>query len=158
MKNEKIHGKKSQREKGILTAIVILCALAVCVAGYGIWSVMKTEGTEADRVVNGKIPDAEDPLGIRSIVVGDKEGQVQTVTEGENTSYVIKVTLPADFPFEKTTLNLELSDGAVLSDQSNCLLADLGGRPVVNLTVEDACLIIENGEESREYRFLIELE
>lgn len=99
----------------------------------------------------------EDPLGIRSIIVGDTEGQAVAVTEDGVTTYAIQVTLPVDFSFSKTTLNLELAEGAELSKESSCYVNDLGGRPVVNLTVEDAALIIENEEESREYRFLIEL-
>ena len=72
--------------------------------------------------------------------------------------YEICATLPIDFPFEKTTLNLELSDGAKVSDASNCILTDLGGRWVVNLTVEDACVVIEAGEQSRSYYFRLDVE
>ena len=72
--------------------------------------------------------------------------------------YIIKAALPVDFSFEKTTLNLELADGAVVSDKSNCLLNDLGGRPVVNLTVENASLVIANDGETRTYQFQLDIQ
>ena len=100
----------------------------------------------------------DDPLAIHSIIVGDTEASVLHDTTDGADDYMIKVTLPVDFQFEKTTLNLELADGATVSDKSNCLLNDLGGRPVVNLTVENASLVIANGKETRTYQFQIDIQ
>ena len=106
----------------------------------------------------GKKKEADAKPEITSVIIGDTEGTIEKVEEDGEERYEICATLPIDFPFEKTTLNLELADGAKVSDASNCILTDLGGRWVVNLTVEDACLVIEAGEQSRTYYFRLDVE
>ena len=106
----------------------------------------------------GKKKEAKARPEITSVIIGDTEGTIEKVEEDGEERYEICATLPVDFPFEKTTLNLELSEGATLSDASNCLLTDLGGRWVVNLTVENACLVVEAGEQSRTYYFRLDVE
>ena len=106
----------------------------------------------------GKKKEAKARPEITSVIIGDTEGTIEKVEEDGEERYEICATLPIDFPFEKTTLNLELSDGAKVSDASNCILTDLGGRWVVNLTVEDACVVIEAGEQSRSYYFRLDVE
>ena len=99
-----------------------------------------------------------DPLAIHSIIIGDTEASILHDTTDGADDYIIKAALPVDFSFEKTTLNLELADGAVVSDKSNCLINDLGGRPVVNLTVENASLVIANDGETRTYQFQLDIQ
>lgn len=139
-----------QTDRRIRGAIIVLVILILCVAVYGI-STLLPKGA-------GKKKEAEAKPEITSVIIGDTEGTTrQTEADGEE-RYEICATLPIDFPFEKTTLNLELADGAKVSDASNCILTDLGGRWVVNLTVEDACLVIEAGEQSRSYYFRLDVE
>ena len=139
-----------QTDRRIRGAILVLIILIFCVAAYGI-SILLPKGA-------GRKKEAEVRPEITSVIIGDTEGTIQQTEEDGKERYEICATLPIDFPFEKTTLNLELADGAKVSDASNCILTDLGGRWVVNLTVEDACLVIEAGEQSRSYYFRLDVE
>ena len=141
------HTLEMQTDKKIKGAILVLVILILCVAGYGI-STMLPKETEKQAEADSQ-PEPE----ITSVIIGDTEGTIEKTEEDGKERYEICATLPVDFPFEKTTLNLELSEGATLSDASNCLLTDLGGRWVVNLTVENACLVVEAGGQSRTFRF-----
>ena len=138
--------RAGQTDRRIRGAILVLIILILCVAAYGI-STLLPRGA-------GKKKKAEAKPEITSVIIGDTEGTIEETEE----RYEICATLPIDFPFEKTTLNLELADGAKVSDASNCILTDLGGRWVVNLTVEDACLVVESGEQSRNYYFRLDVE
>lgn len=142
MRKKKAQGERTPIEKKILIAVAVLCVLAVCVAGYGVWS-MVGGGALAGQ--------EEDPLWIRSFAVGDYPAEIQK-TDGK---YEICLELPEDFPFEQTTVNIELPSGAYVSPESNCYKGELGGRPIINMTVENASLLIENDGLSREYCFLI---
>ena len=145
------HTLEMQTDKKIKGAILVLVILILCVAGYGI-STMLPKETEKQAEADSQ-PEPE----ITSVIIGDTEGTIEKTEEDGKERYEICATLPVDFPFEKTTLNLELSDGATLSDASNCLLTDLGGRWVVNLTVENACLVVEAGGQSRTYYFRLDV-
>ena len=145
------HTLEMQTDKKIKGAILVLVILILCVAGYGI-STMLPKETERQAEADSQ-PEPE----ITSVIIGDTEGTIEKTEEDGKERYEICATLPVDFPFEKTTLNLELSDGATLSDASNCLLTDLGGRWVVNLTVENACLVVEAGGQSRTYYFRLDV-
>ena len=145
------HTLEMQTDKKIKGAILVLVILILCVAGYGI-STMLPKETEKQAEADSQ-PEPE----ITSVIIGDTEGTIEKTEEDGKEHYEICATLPVDFPFEKTTLNLELSEGATLSDASNCLLTDLGGRWVVNLTVENACLVVEAGGQSRTYYFRLDV-
>lgn len=145
------HTLEMQTDKKIKGAILVLVILILCVAGYGI-STMLPKETERQAEADSQ-PEPE----ITSVIIGDTEGTIEKTEEDGKERYEICATLPVDFPFEKTTLNLELSEGATLSDASNCLLTDLGGRWVVNLTVENACLVVEAGGQSRTYYFRLDV-
>ena len=147
---KKKHTQPGQTDRRIRGAILVLVILILCVAAYGI-STLLPKGA-------GKKKEAKARQEITSVIIGDTEGTIEKVEEDGEERYEICATLPIDFPFEKTTLNLELSDGAKVSDASNCILTDLGGRWVVNLTVEDACVVIEAGEQSRSYYFRLDVE
>ena len=147
---KKKHTQPGQTDRRIRGAILVLVILILCVAAYGI-STLLPKGA-------GKKKEAKARPEITSVIIGDTEGTIEKVDQDAEDRYEICATLPIDFPFEKTTLNLELSDGAKVSDASNCILTDLGGRWVVNLTVEDACVVIEAGEQSRSYYFRLDVE
>ena len=145
------HTLEMQTDKKIKGAILVLVILILCVAGYGI-STMLPKETEKQAEADSQ-PEPE----ITSVIIGDTEGTIEKTEEDGKERYEICATLPVDFPFEETTLNLELSEEATLSDASNCLLTDLGGRWVVNLTVENACLVVEAGGQSRTYYFRLDV-
>ena len=155
---------QTKMEKRFFLLIVILALIAIGVVAYGVGSTL-TGGNHVKNTDSGteeeldKTSDSgeNDPLAIHSIIIGDTEASILHDTTDGADDYIIKAALPVDFSFEKTTLNLELADGAVVSDKSNCLLNDLGGRPVVDLTVEKANLIIENEGNSRTYFFMLDV-
>ncbi|MDO4262122.1 MAG: hypothetical protein Q4C82_08585 [Eubacteriales bacterium] len=151
-----MNGKKKDRQAGspegriLLRIIQGLLVLCICLGFYQI------AGRDAGEQPSGTA--SEDGVRlVRSAVIGDTPAELETQGEGEDAVYVIAAALPADFPFERTTLYLELEDGARISDESNCILTDLGGRWVVNLTVENAAVVVSDGEHWQEYRFRLEL-
>lgn len=100
----------------------------------------------------------EEPL-IRSFVIGNSTAEIQTHTEDGETRYVIAITLPMDTDFKSCAANVELAPDAVLSiDDSPCIVNELGGRIILNLTLEDRNLVVTSGELSQTYSFQIELE
>ena len=99
----------------------------------------------------------EDPLAIREFVIGNSTGTVEKRGSGKDAEYVICITLPLETDFQNCTANITLADGASVNGDSPCLKADLGGRMVLDLTLEDRDLIIENGSSSRSYGFEIGL-
>lgn len=140
--------KRAKEDRLILTAVILLGFLAICVAAYGIGTMRGKEISE-ETVTEQE----EDPLLIKELIAGQYTAEIKE----EDGEWLICLTLPDDFPFQQTTLNLQLPDGASVSGDSNCLITDMGGRPVVNMTVEHAALTIINGNESRVYRFQINL-
>lgn len=155
---------QTKMEKRFFLLIAILALIAIGVVAYGVGTTL-TGGNHVKNTDSGTEEETDetsdsgenDPLAIHSIIIGDTEASVLHDTTDGADDYIIKAALPVDFSFEKTTLNLELADGAVVSDKSNCLLNDLGGRPVVDLTVEKANLIIENEGNSRTYFFMLDV-
>ena len=106
----------------------------------------------------GRSKEAEaDPLVIKSFAIGDCQGTVETVTENGQTQYVINISLPEDTDFKHCAANIELQPGAEISADSPCLVDYLGGRPVLNLTLEDRDLVVVNAGNKRNYSFHIEL-
>ena len=98
-----------------------------------------------------------DPLAIREFIIGDSIGTVEQRGSGADAEYVICITLPLDTDFRNCAANITLADGASVSGESTCLRADVGGRMVLDLTLEQRDLIIENGSASRSYGFEISL-
>ena len=99
----------------------------------------------------------EEPL-IRSFVIGNRTAEIQTHTEDSETYYVIAITLPTDTDFTRCAANVELAPDAVLDMNSPCIVNDLGGRPILNLTLPERDLVVTCGEQSQTYSFQIELE
>lgn len=155
---------QTKMEKRFFLLIAILALIAIGVVAYGVGSTL-TGGNHEKNTDSGTEEETDetsdsgenDPLAIHSIIIGDTEASILHDTTDGADDYIIKAALPVEFSFEKTTLNLELADGAVVSDKSNCLINDLGGRPVVDLTVEKANLIIENEGNSRTYFFMLDV-
>lgn len=155
---------QTKMEKRFFLLIAILALIAIGVVAYGVGTnltggnhVKNTDSGTEEATDETSDSGENDPLAIHSIIIGDTEASILHDTTDGADDYIIKAALPVDFSFEKTTLNLELADGAVVSDKSNCLLNDLGGRPVVDLTVEKANLIIENEGNSRTYFFMLDV-
>lgn len=119
--------------------LAVLCILP-CLAGCG----------KADAA-------NEEPL-IRSFVIGNSTAEIQTHTEDSETYYVIAITLPTDTDFTRCAANVELAPDAVLDMNSPCIVNDLGGRPILNLTLPERDLVVTCGEQSQTYSFQIELE
>lgn len=106
----------------------------------------------------GKVNAAnEEPL-IRSFVIGNSTAEIQTHTEDSETYYVIAITLPTDTDFTRCAANVELAPDAALDMNSPCIVNDLGGRPILNLTLPERDLVVTCGEQSQTYSFQIELE
>lgn len=99
----------------------------------------------------------EEPL-IRNFVIGNSTAEIQTHTEDGETRYVIAITLPTDTDFTRCAANVELAPDAVLDMNSPCIVNDLGGRPILNLTLPERDLVVTCGEQSQTYSFQIELE
>lgn len=99
----------------------------------------------------------EEPL-IRNFVIGNSTAEIQTHTEDGETRYVIVITLPTDTDFTQCVANVELATDAVLDMNSPCIVNDLGGRPILNLTLEDRELVVTRGEQSQTYSFQVGLE
>ena len=131
-------------DKKIKSVIIILIILIIGVAIYG----MAQSG-------NLKFPKfgKTDPLGIERILVGSYEG---TTTEEDGVWY-IDLTVDEDFSFQRAAIQVELPEGAYVSEDTNCLITELGGQYLVNLGVQDAALTITNGEVSRDYLFRIDI-
>lgn len=98
-----------------------------------------------------------DPLAIQEFIIGDSIGTVEQQGSGKDAEYVICITLPLETDFKNCAANITLADGASVSGESPCLKADVGGRMVLDLTLEQRDLIIENGSDSRSYGFEISL-
>lgn len=131
-------------DKKIKSVIIILIILIIGVAIYGV-----------AQSRNLKLPKfgKTDPLGIERILVGSYEG---TTTEEDGVWY-IDLTVDEDFSFQRAAILVELPEGAYVSEDTNCLITELGGQYLVNLGVQDAALTITNGEVSRDYLFNINL-
>ncbi len=126
--------------KKICCVVLALLCVSLCLAGCG----------KADAA-------NEEPL-IRSFVIGSSTAEIQTHTEDGETRYVIAITLPTDTDFTRCVANVELATDAVLDMNSPCIVNELGGRPILNLALEERDLVVTSGEFSQTYSFQIELE
>ena len=99
----------------------------------------------------------EEPL-IRNFVIGNSTAEIQTHTEDGETRYVIAITLPTDTDFKNCAANIELAPDAVLDMNSPCIVNELGGRPILNLTLAERDLVVTCGEQSQTYSFQVGLE
>lgn len=126
--------------KKICCVVLALLCVSLCLAGCG----------KADAA-------NEEPL-IRSFVIGNSTAEIQPHTEDGETRYVIAITLPTDTDFTRCAANVELAPDAVLDMNSPCIVNELGGRPILNLTLENRDLVVTRGEQSQTYSFQVGLE
>ena len=127
-------------KKLLCLLLALICAM-LCLSGCG----------------NGAAS-GDDPLLIQSFVIGSSVGEVETVREDGETRYFIRISLPEDTDFKRCVANIELAQGAALDMSSPCIVDDLGGRPVLNLTLENRTLVVEYDGKSRSYEFKIDLQ
>lgn len=138
--------KCDPREKKILLCIAVLSVLALAVAVCGLRS---TPGAGLPFIGGG-----EDPLLIQELIAGEYTAEIGK----EGGEYFIRLRVRDDFSFQSVPLNLVLPKGATVSPESNCLLGEMAGRPLVHLGVSDPTLVIQNGKKTRAYRFRLELQ
>ena len=144
-------------EKRFFLLVGILALLSIGILAYGVGT-MLAGGHSRDRPVTEE-NDAEKDNGttdgafIKKVSIGDTYG---TVTQGsEKDSYLIEAALPADTDTTQISCTLELTDGASLAEESNCIINDLGGQLLLNLGVENAQLAVEKDGKTQIY--LVEL-
>lgn len=132
----------------------IILAVMLMLAGCG-----KGNAVASDKPApEGTQTAADDKLDIVSFALGEHMGTVDTETENGETRYIIRLTLPSDFDFKRAVANIELAEGASIDTASPCIVDDIGGRPVLNLTLEPRSLMVRNGNAVRSYEFDIGLE
>mgnify|MGYP000550244219 FL=1 len=132
----------------------IILAFMLMLAGCG-----KGDAVASDKPApEGTQTAADDKLDIGSFALGEHMGTVDTETENGETRYIIRLTLPSDFDFKRAVANIELAEGASIDTASPCIVDDIGGRPVLNLTLEPRSLMVRNGNAVRSYEFDIGLE
>ena len=132
----------------------ILLAVMLMLTGCG-----RGDAVAADKPApEGTQTAADDKLDIVSFALGEYIGIVDTETENGETRYTIRLTLPSDFDFKRAVANIELAEGASIDTASPCIVDDIGGRPVLNLTLEPRSLMVRNGNAVRSYEFDIGLE
>ena len=144
-------------EKRFFLLVGILALLSIGILAYGVGTMLAggnsrdrpgTEETGAEKD-NG----TTDGAFIKKVSIGDTYG---TVTQGsEKDSYLIEAALPADTDITQISCTLELTDGASLAEESNCIINDLGGQLLLNLGVENAQLAVEKDGKTQIY--LVEL-
>lgn len=132
----------------------IMLAFMLMLAGCG-----RGDAVASDKPApEGTQTAADDKLDIVSFALGEHMGTVDTETENGETRYIIRLTLPSDFDFKRAVANIELTEGASIDTASPCIVDDIGGRPVLNLTLEPRSLMVRNGNAVRSYEFDIGLE
>ena len=132
----------------------IILAFMLMLAGCG-----RGDAVASDKPApEGTQTAADDKLDIVSFALGEHIGTVDTETENGETRYIIRLTLPSDFDFKRAVANIELAEGASIDTASPCIVDDIGGRPVLNLTLEPRSLMVRNGNAVRSYEFDIGLE
>ena len=158
MKKKKEHRKKSRGEKKILAVIAVLCVLAVCVVGYGVWSMNKTGGFNNGGLSGTTQESTEIQKGmsyIKKVSIGDAYADV--VPDDESGKFRIEASLPIETDTTQISCTLELYEGAYLSEDSNCIINDLGGQLLLNLGVEDAKLVISDGTADQIYTIVLSI-
>ena len=134
--------------------LLIILAFMLMLTGCGMGDAVASDKPAPE----GTQTAADDKLDIVSFALGEHMGTVDTETENGETRYIIRLTLPSDFDFKRAVANIELAEGASIDTASPCIVDDIGGRPVLNLTLEPRSLMVRNGNAVRSYEFDIGLE
>lgn len=95
---------------------------------------------------------------ISSISINGIAGEVEVLEKDNTPEYVIHIMLPSDTDFKRCIANLELVPDARISMEDPCIVENLGGSLVLNLTIQNRGLTIIDEEESQFYSFQIELQ
>lgn len=142
-----------------LTIALIAAILALLVAiGAALWYLQPNEEEILTPEEEQLFQAEENPaLEILEFYIGDSKGTVEHRIEDGQPRYMICITLPVNTDFKNCVANITLPEGTELSENSPCYRSELSGRPVLDLTLENRDLIIENGPESRSYGFEIQL-
>ena len=98
------------------------------------------------------------PVYINSISINGVAAEVETSKKDGKTLYVISVTLPSDTDFKRCMTNIELLLDAKVSMDNPCIVEDMGGSLVLNLTLQNRGLTVLCGEDSQFYSFKIDLQ
>lgn len=98
------------------------------------------------------------PVYIKSISINGVAAEVETSKKDGKTLYVISVTLPSDTDFKRCMTNIELLPDAKVSMDNPCIVEDMGGSLVLNLTLQNRGLTVLSGDDSQFYSFKIDLQ
>lgn len=98
-----------------------------------------------------------DPLAIREFIIGDSIGTVEQRGQRRGRGIRHLHHAAAGHGFPELRGQYHAGGRRVRQRESPCLRADVGGRMVLDLTLEQRDLIIENGSASRSYGFEISL-
>ncbi len=98
------------------------------------------------------------PGYIKSISINGVAAEVETSKKDGKTLYVISVTLPSDTDFKRCMTNIELLPDAKVSMDNPCIVEDMGGSLVLNLTLQNRGLTVLSGDDSQFYSFKIDLQ
>ena len=98
------------------------------------------------------------PVYIKSISINGVAAQVETSEKDGKRLYVIHVTLPSDTDFKRCMTNIELLPDAKVNMNNPCIIEDLGGSLVLNLTLQNRGLSVISGDETQFYSFSIDLQ
>lgn len=98
------------------------------------------------------------PVYIKNISINGVAAEVETSKKDGKTLYVISVTLPSDTDFKRCMTNIELLPDAKVSMDNPCIVEDMGGSLVLNLTLQNRGLTVLSGEDSQFYSFKIDLQ
>ncbi len=140
-----------------LIAAILALLIALGVAIRYLTAGQAANGSPAETPVQLQPLGEASPLDILEFSIGDSLGSLRWLSQDGEIRYFILITLPLDTDFKNCVANITLPEGATVSEQSPCYRSELGGRPVLDLTLENRDLIIEYGTESRTYGFEIQL-
>lgn len=98
------------------------------------------------------------PVYIKSISINGVAAEVETSKKDGKMLYVISVTLPSDTDFKRCMTNIELLPDAKVSMDNPCIVEDMGGSLVLNLTLQNRGLTVLCGDDSQFYSFKIDLQ
>lgn len=98
------------------------------------------------------------PVYIKSISINGVAAEIETSKKDGKTLYVISVTLPSDTDFKRCMTNIELLPDAKVSMDNPCIVEDMGGSLVLNLTLQNRGLTVLSGDDSQFYSFKIDLQ
>ena len=95
---------------------------------------------------------------ISSISINGIAGEVEVLEKGNISEHVIHIMLPSDTDFKRCIANIEMVPDARISMEDPCIVEDIGGSLVLNLTLQNRGLTVLSGDDSQFYSFKIDLQ